>query len=61
MNKYLLSKEISFSNVIPWLFFQVNVIGDFSVNLLFPVKDQTASELGISIFLSEVTKPLSTK
>ena len=61
MNKNLSSNEISFSNVKPCLFVQDNLIGDLSVNLLFSFKDQTVSASGISIFLSEVTKPLSIK
>ena len=61
MNKNFSSKKISFSYVIPWLFVQDNFIGVWSVNLVFPTIDQTVSELGISIFLSEVTKPLSIK
>ena len=61
LNKNLLSREISFSNVIPWLLVQDNFIGDCSVNILFPITDQTESEFGISIFLSVVTNPLSIK
>ena len=53
--------DISFSNVIPCLLAQVSFTGDCSVNLLLPSTDQIDSELGISIFLSEVTKPLSIK
>ena len=60
-NKYLSSKEISFSKVIPWSLVQVNLIGEFSVNFLFPLIDQIVSDVGISIFLSEVTNPLSIK
>ena len=55
------SKDISFSNLIPWLFVQTSFIGDWSVNLLLPIDDQTVSEFGISMFLSFVTNPLSTK
>ena len=36
-------------------------IEDRSVSLLFPFNNQTVSAFGISIFLSEVTKPLSIK
>ena len=60
-NKYLSSKEISFSKVIPWSLVQDNLIGEFSVNFLFPIIDQMVSDVGISIFLSEVTNPLSIK
>ena len=59
MNKNLSSNAISFSNVIPWSFVQVNFIGDWLVNLLFPETDQIESAFGISIFLSVVIKPLS--
>ena len=38
-----------------------NLIGDCSVNLLFPVIDQIELEFGISIFLSLVINPLSIK
>ena len=61
VKRYWLSIEISFSKVIPWLFFQVNLIGDWSDNLLLPFIDQIVSEFGTSIFLSDVIKPLSTK
>ena len=61
VNRNLLSSEISFSNVIPWLFVHESFIGVCSVNLLLPLRVQTEFELGISIFLSEVTKPLSIK
>ena len=61
VNKYLSSNDISFSNLIPWSFVQNNLIGDSLVSLLFSTIDQIESELGISIFLSEVTKPLSIK
>jgi hypothetical protein len=54
-------KEISFSKVIPWSLVQDNLIGEFSVNFLFPFIDQIVSDVGISIFLSEVTNPLSIK
>jgi len=60
-NKNLSSKLISFSKVIPCLLVQDNFIGDFSVRISFPTIDQTVSELGISIFLSVVTNPLSIK
>ena len=60
-NRYLSSKEISFSKVIPWSFDQDNLIGELSVNFLFPLIDQIVSDVGISIFLSEVTNPLSIK
>ena len=61
VNKNWLSREISFKNVIPCLFDHDSFIGVCSVNLLFPSIDHTESELGISIFLSEVTNPLSIK
>ena len=61
MNRYLSSTDISFSYVIPCLFVQDNFIGLLSVNLSLPTIDQTVSELGISIFLSVVTNPLSTR
>ena len=56
-----MSNEISFTNVIPWSFDHDSFIGFFSVNLLFPISDHKESEFGISIFLSEVTNPLSIK
>ena len=61
VNKYLSSKEISFSKIIPCLLAQDSFIGDWVVNLLLPTIDQIESEFGMSIFLSEVTKPLSIK
>ena len=60
-NRNLSSKDISFSKVIPWSFVHDNFTGDWSVNLLLPDTDQTVSVLGISIFLSVVIKPLSTR
>ena len=60
-NKNLSSKEISFSKVIPWSLVHDNFTGDWSVNLLFPCTDQIVLALGISIFLSLVIKPLSTR
>ena len=53
------SKDISFSKVIPWLLDQDNLTEDFSVNLVFPIKDQVVFESGMLIFLSDVTNPLS--
>ena len=61
MNKNLASKDIFFSKVRPWLLVHDNLIGDWSVNFLFPDIDQIVSAVGISIFLSVVIKPLSIK
>ena len=36
-------------------------MGELSVRFLFPFNDQIVSELGTSMFLSEVTNPLSIK
>ena len=54
VNKYLSSKEISFSNMIPCLLDQDSLKGVLSVNLLSPVTDQIEFESGILIFLSVV-------
>ena len=56
-NKYLSSKEISFSKVIPWLLIQDNFTGELSVNFLFPIIDQIDSELGI-ITIDSVFTPV---
>ena len=61
VNKNFSSKAISFSKVIPWSFVQLSLIGDWSVNLLFPETFQIEFEFGISTFLSDVIKPLSIK
>ena len=58
VNKYLSSRDISFSKVIPWSLFQVNFIGDWAVNLVLPVIDHIESEFGILTFLSVVINPL---
>ena len=57
----MLSTDISFSKVIPWSFVHANFIGLPSLSWLFPIIDQTESALGMSIFLSVVTNPLSIK
>jgi len=61
VNRNLSSREISFSNVKPWLLVHDNLMGDWSVSLLFPDTDHIVSAVGISIFLSVVIKPLSIK
>ena len=59
VKRYSSSNDISFLNIKPWLLVHDNLIGDLSVSLLLPSNDQTVSEFGTSIFLSDVTKPLS--
>ena len=51
-------KDILWSKVV---YEYIDLNEKLNYPLLFPIKDQMVSELGISIFLSEVTKPLSIK
>ena len=52
---------MDFSNVIPWELLHVNLTGLLLVNFLLPETSQIVEPSGASIFLFDVTKPLSIK